>query len=384
MNKSLADISVGQVHEAQQGALMHLQLFVLGEVHRLLGEVNTAVLDALRRFPGDQPLPPAGETIVRQAANNAWDTFISQYTQLIAVAMREAASIPFGTWAVYHAAYILPYANEVQEAIRPFQEQTATNDVLFKPQLQALIDAAYRRTYHDGLNLSRRIWQLDTYGRSGLNNAIVLAIANANSAWQLAQSVEQFLGPGQDCPRWTYDRLSELTKADIAAGNTLGLYSGDECRGQGVSYNALRLARTEIQAIHHMATDMIFKTMPWIEQEQVNLSPEHAEIDECDDAASGGETNNGVYPKGTITLPIHSNCLCYKTAVLMDNQAFVNKLRGWMHGEAAWSEMDQYAASLPYGWRMDLRESKIGYSMAYWLWESPVNFAALFWAIAGG
>jgi hypothetical protein len=41
-------------------------------------------------------------------------------------------------------------------------------------------------------------------------------------------------------------------------------------------------------------------------------------------------------------LPLHPNCLCYKTAVLMDEKQFTSQLNGWLKGNE-WSEMDRYA-----------------------------------------
>ena len=93
-----------------------------------------------------------------------------------------------------------------------------------------------------------------------------------------------------------------------------------------------------------MATDRLFAAMPWVEQEQVVLSPSHPPIEcACPDVAGGGKKGDGVYPKGEIILPIHVQCLCFKEAVLMDDREFIGKLRGWMTGQAPWAEMDEYA-----------------------------------------
>ena len=209
-------------------------------------------------------------------------------------------------------------------------------------------------------------------------------MSDRKSAWQLARDIEQFLGAGADCPRWTKERLRYLTKADIASGNRLGLVSGDDCSGQGVSYNALRLARTEIQAILNDATTRNFKQMPWIEQEKINLSPAHAVQDKCDDVAGGGEDGNGEYPVGEITLPLHPHCLCYKTAVLEDQDAFVKRLGGWVRGGESWPEMDTYHNTLRGEMWTDLRDSSIGVTLAHWLWGDSADLGGLFWDIALG
>lgn len=381
----LADIPIELVDVARQAATIRLHLWVIAEIHEALAKVADAARDILLQKAEGEAIDAATGIQVQTAVDTAWQTFIETYSALLGFTMTEAASFAFGEMAVFHETWVRPVVNEEVQEARFFQEQLNA-DVLFQPQLQAIVSAAYRRTYTDGLTLSNRIWQLDRYGREGLNLAINQAIARGDGAWELAQAVEQFLRPGRNCPRWARERLSSLTKADIAGGDRTGLYSGDDCNGQGVSYNALRLARTEIQAIMHMATVEAFRTMPWIEKEQIHLSPEHVVLDECDDIVNGGEDSKGIYPIGDIYLPVHPHCLCGRTAVLMDSKLFVDQLRGWMRGSYDWAEMDAYALYL--GGRgnlgMDLRDSRIGLSMAYWLWGDAVQLGGLFWNMALG
>jgi len=110
-----------------------------------------------------------------------------------------------------------------------------------------------------------------------------------------------------------------------------------------VAYNALRLARNEYQIIHGMATDDVMQALPFVEQEQISLSPSHPERDRCDEVVTGGEGGRGIYPKGTIQLPIHVQCLCIKTAVLIKPAEFTDRLRAWRNGSQAWPAMDSYA-----------------------------------------
>lgn len=405
----LADVPVDQVDVAQQTAVIRLQLFVLGEVHRLINEVQEAGGSVLRR-QANTAVSGAAATLALQAYLKAWDKFIDEYTQLIAISIEIAASIPFGTWAVWHDTLVLPHANtpddgltidpfanqpQSVQTVKPFPIFTASNnrkrgheftealnpDVVFEPQLLAIIEAVYERTYGDGFKLSDRIWRLDKQTREAIATSINLAIQQKSSAWELAKQMEQYLGAGQGCPRWTRDRLG-LTKKDIAQGDMTGFVSGDECNGQGVAYNALRLARTEIAYAFNAATDKNFAAMPWIHQEQINLSPAHADTDICDTVVSGGEGAKGIYPKGAITLPLHPQCLCFKTAVLMDTAVFTNKLRGWMTGAGSWPEMDSYATTIGGNVGVSLLTTGIGVSLAWWLWGDSISLGDLFWNMA--
>jgi hypothetical protein len=383
--QSLDDISAADAHVAQQVALVRLQLFVVGEVHRLLLDVVDDGLRRLRRATADEVFEGGLALNARSDLLTAWDRFFNTYTELIGHGLREGASIPFGTVAIYHRDWILPNLEERRRDTRQiFAEQLRpTEDAVFTPQLQEILDAAEHRVYGDRLRLSERIWRLDQLSRREIDRIIAEALAEGSSAWDTAQRLEQYLGPGRQCPRWTEDRLYGLTKGDIAGGDKTGLLTGAECDGAGVAYNALRLARTEIQAAHHMATDLVFKRMPWIEKEQIHLSPDHAHVDICDDVVSGGDKGDGVYEKGEISLPLHPHCLCWKSSVLIEPGAFVDRLKGWMQGTSSWAAMDQYQQMLGGGLDLDLSENPIAVSMSSWLWETPVNLTAVLWRVIG-
>lgn len=391
--KTLNDIPLEQVHLAQQAALVRLQLFITGEVHRLLLGVMDTSTNLLQKGSQTDPLSPVLVRQVRQNILNAWANFIQEYTRLVGTGMYVAAAFPFGGLAVQHHHLVVPVAGEFYESRRPLagrwrplteKETPRAPDGVFRPQLEQVIQGAYKRVYDDGLNLSGRIWRLDAQTRKGIDRVIYNALAKGLSAWETAEQLETYLGAGRNCPRWTHERLAGLTKKDIASGNKTGLITGSECDGQGVSYNALRLARTEIQAAHHLANDLVFQKMPWVTEEQINLSPAHAEEDECDEVVEGGREGKGIYPKGEIKLPLHPHCMCYKTAVLMDNDEFIDKLRGWMSNKGEWVEMDTYADMVGGSVFVDLAQNGVAMLMDYWLWEAGEAVGALFWQIADG
>ncbi|MCX6786842.1 MAG: hypothetical protein NTU85_03475 [Candidatus Kaiserbacteria bacterium] len=262
------------------------------------------------------------------------------------------------------------------EAASPVQVQ-------FEPQLQGILDAARERVYGDGFKLSQRIWRLDQESLNGIRQVVYEGIANGESAWAIARKLEQFLGAGAGCPRWARSRLYGLTKKDIASGDRMGLYSGEECKEQGVSYNALRLARNEVQISHHMATRAVQDKIPWIEQLQIYLSPAHPEVDKCDDAANGGPNGDGVYPKAEAPiLPLHPQCLCGSKGILLGPEEFADKLRGWVRGEEQWPQMDQYAGWLGVG-RQGIASVSLGQTLAgallTWLWggQDAMDAAAM-------
>jgi hypothetical protein len=379
--KTLADVPVSKVWQGQQAAQMRLQLYAIGRTHAILGDfAKTAKSAVVGAANGDGKLDGLGLYRAQREIEEAWGRTFAEWKQTLNALRRESASIPFGTLAVLHADYFHGHADIAESRRSSLREAGDDPTFVFKPQLQNVMDAADNRIYKDGLKLSGRIWNLDRESLAGLQRELYVGVANGDSAWNIAQRLETYLGAGQDCPRWTSTRLYSLTKKDIASGDRTGLYSGDECAGQGVSYNALRLARTELQAVHALATDEVMAHSPWVEQEQIYLSPAHPQDDVCDEVVNGGEKGDGVYPVGEISLPLHPNCLCGKAAVLMDRDQFVEQLRGWMKGEASWQGMDDYATWIGAD-RFSLAEINlaVGAALAYvvWLWggESALNSA---------
>jgi hypothetical protein len=335
---SIWDVSTARLDEALQAALMRLQIYVLGQVHAIFFEVATVgravAIEAATEYG---TLDGLGLNRVQQALEGAWRTAMTSYEQVLAGGRRQAVEMAFGLLAVMHERY-------VGQGMARLEEQVGMGAVpFFEEQLEALLQAANERLYGDGLRLSQRVWRLDQEGLAGIQETVYAAVARGDSAINLARELEAFLGAGAECPRWTRTRLYGLTKQEIADGNRSGLYSGDECAGQGVAYKALRLARTEIQYIHHAADDLVRAQMPWVEGERVRLSPSHPEIGcVCEDVVAGGEEGNGTYPKGEIVLPLHPHCLCWKEALLMDEDEFVERLRRWTNGDP-WTGMDDYA-----------------------------------------
>jgi hypothetical protein len=391
--RSLADIRPGQAYAAGYAALLRMHLYLIGETHQRLLDFGAQARGILLGAAGeDGTLDGMGLFQAIQELEAAWRETFDDWERLFQALRWEAGGLAFGVLAVLHRAYI-EEAGEGQPQGLPLQEavEADIDGGVFKPQHQGLMNAAEQHIYSDGLNLSQRVWQLDNESLEGIKRILYNGVANGDSAWNMAKELEQYLGAGQDCPRWTRTRLYGLTKKEIAAGNRTGLYSREACAGQGVAYKALRMARNEIQIMHGMTTDALLAMQPWVEQEKISLSPSHPPIGcECEDVVKGGEDGDGVYPKGTITIPIHPQCLCLKTGVLMPEEQFGRLLGGWVRGEP-WAAMDEYAGMLGVS-PLDVFAVSLAVGMANglisWLWGSEEDVAeqvqdALQWALPG-
>lgn len=380
--KTLTDVPSDMALEAQQAGLMRLHLYFVGQTHKRLNDLAGRFRTIIMQHAGDDgKLDNIGYLFTQRDMLTAWQKFYQGWSELFEAARWQAGSLAFGGLAVMQRRQ----SEVLQAADRQMSEANARRlaqmledgtepelDAVYRPQLQVILDAANRRLYGDGMTLSQRIWKWDQQSWNDIRAVLAQGIAESDSAWNIAKQLETSLGAGAECPRWTSTRLGKLTKSDIAAGNRTGLYSGEACAGQGVAYNALRLARNELQIAHHMATDTLFGRMPWVEKEAINLSPSHPAINcACEDVVVSGENGTNVYKKGEISLPIHVQCLCYKTAVLMDDAEFVRRTRGWLNGTQPWGAMDDFSSWLGIppmdAFSVSLAVG-IANNLAVWLW----------------
>ncbi len=376
----VTDLKQKGVESAMQVALVRLLLFVTGELHRGLNDVVEMGRRALASATPVADVGDAGKEtplaadglsayLAQEVTLNAWGEFFEEYQVILEAARREAAWLAFGGLAVRQewlkdqvGSYSLTEAATPRDGGSWSEQRSAVQESLFEPQLQAILDAGETRVI-EGMQLSDRIWRVDQEAQERIKQVYLNALSQGQSAWDLAKELEQYLGAGQDCPRWTSTRLFGRTKGEIAAGDQTGLKRGDDCAEQGVAWNALRLARNEIQVAHQMANDAIWAKIPWIEKEKIHLSDAHPPIGcECESIA-GKE-----YPKGEIILPIHIQCMCYKTAVLMKADDFTSQLGTWMRQGQGWPAMDEYQEMIGGDVSVSLLDMAGAVLLGVWLW----------------
>lgn len=184
--------------------------------------------------------------------------------------------------------------------------------------------------YNDGFKLSDRVWRIQEYTQKGILDISIQGIMSGISAVELAKQVEGFLL--KRGPAWTTGIKRSVT-------------------GRGtVAYNALRLARTEINQGYHWAQKEMAKENPFLIGQKWNLSNSHPtdwppsaaymgypEI--CDYYAKHDHhgLGEGVFPPGEAP-PDHPNGLCYLTDVWKPVEEILDLLGDpdpdWMGGES--------------------------------------------------
>jgi hypothetical protein len=321
----LSEMNVRNLPKLQQRALLRLHLLFTAETHRLYAGFGDEAAAFIQRS-ADRDGNVDGAALVGGLATVAeqWRKCQQQWRTLLAKAREEAAALPFGALIVAHNHYFRPFAQVVTEALSPTDAATLTRH--WQALRQRVLDKAAARIYSDGFHLSGRVWRLEADGLVEIQRILSSALATQTSAAELARLLTASLGAGEDCPRWAYGRLYGMTAKERAT-NSAGLRNGTPCEAKGLAYNALRLARNEMQIAHHLVNDELFRVSPWITGEQVRLSATHPKPDICDDVANGGP-----YEPGEVTLPLHVQCLCWKEAVTMGTEEFRGRVRGWLDG----------------------------------------------------
>lgn len=180
---------------------------------------------------------------------------------------------------------------------------------IFNPNRLAEYERAHTWVDPRGYRLSDRIWRVDQRTRDKLDGLMIDAIAEGRSARDIARRVEQYLTPGREKIR------------------TNRPYGSD------ASYDAMRLARTEIARAANNAAYISSYMNPYVEQMDVIRSangsrkcpicPQHATI------SFGGERLRPPYSIHAMNnAPYHPHCMCRAQAVPADDVGTVeNRLR---------------------------------------------------------
>ena len=181
------------------------------------------------------------------------------------------------------------------------------------PQRGVYYDANHRFVHPDGYRLSDRIWRVDARTRNRINELLQYEILNGTSAVDIAQQLGGYLQE---------ERAGVVT---------------DKPYGRWGSYDARRLARTEITAAHGRATIHQAVSNPFIDTVRWALSAGRDDWDcNCEENATAqmgyGE---GVYPPEDVpSYPDHPHCMCTLIPQTTSRPSgVVEDLRSWLADE---------------------------------------------------
>lgn len=174
---------------------------------------------------------------------------------------------------------------------------------VFTPNPLAQYDPPHTWVDPAGYTLSDRIWRTAGDTRRRLDLFLEQRIRAGQGALAMSRDLEAFLLPGRRLVR---------TKAPY---------------GTDASYDAMRLARTEITRAAARAAEVSAAMNPFVQGIRLVLSGSHPEVDICDEAAAAGP-----WPKDKIPpeyqIPLHPHCLCsYRYVMANRPGAILEELR---------------------------------------------------------
>ena len=209
---------------------------------------NRALVQAWRKFGAQNQRPPdelrdllerannrivAGLLSASDSEGNLRPEQMDRVRRLLEEAMSEFRS-DYQMWL-----YGLIYAtagdalNAQNEAMGQYIEMPpVTIGAAVPPTVAIDVTEAIKRRVMGGLKLSDRIWRLDWGTRSLLERDIINSISEGMRASALARRVTKYLLPGRELPKGVPSSAYSLQPRDV-------------------SYNAWRLARTEINHTWH-------------------------------------------------------------------------------------------------------------------------------------
>lgn len=215
--------------------------------------------------------------------------------------------------ATGYSKYIV--LNAVEKAGIKKIEKPVIQQMFFRTNERA-VEAIWSRT-QNGLYLSDTIWNKCTNYRKHMTTIIQSAVAEGQDCTKTARALEKYVLKGKRTLAEEYPGMMARMGSRIPSD---------------ISYEALRLARTEMTAAYGEAIVSAGMVSPSCNGIKFILSSSHPKPDICDDITGLDKygLGIGVYPIDEApNYPFHPNCLCITTTVNEQPEQFVERLKRW-------------------------------------------------------
>lgn len=196
----------------------------------------------------------------------------------------------------------------------------------------------------NGLNLAQIVWNYCQQTKSefemAMSNTIADGIKQGSSAEEIGKSIRRYLND----PDMMYRRYHTIKvqkngkKKDIVTWRRRRIIDGKvrfveeplEKVGMGIyrssRKNALRVARTEINAAYHKARNERWQNEPFVIGQYIHVSPQHNIDDICNDL-------EGRYPKDYVWISWHPQCICTSDPITIQGEEKKEFYKRLMAGE---------------------------------------------------
>ena len=185
-----------------------------------------------------------------------------------------------------------------------------------------------------GMNLSERVWKYTEQYKEQIEIGLDVGLGEGRSAQQLSRDLRQNLQDPNRLFRRVRDKRGnlQLSKAAKAFHPGTGVYRS--------SYkNAMRLTRSEVNMAYREADHLRWQQLDFIVGFEVQRS-NHEPKCKCKLC----ERLVGRYPKWFKYKGFHSQCMCYATPILMDEEDFDNQELSDLKSALKGTEYKKYSA----------------------------------------
>lgn len=256
------------------------------EIHAVLEMAERSIVNALASIGPDGPISSgirkAQLNLALQSVRKILRGTFGSVTDIIRSKQAEAAvaAVDAGLFDDRGVMKLLfPHSVDRQNYADSLRETAQRN-----------IQATVTRVIKTEQPLSARVWRTNALSNGLVSKAVNNALARGESAENLAKEIRHLVRP--DAPG-------------------------------GISYAAMRLARTEINNAFHAQSIDDARKKPWVHQMRWNLSKVHKDDpgDKCEEYAL-----QGLFDIDRVPNKPHPHCRCFVTAELPDYQQFEDNL----------------------------------------------------------
>lgn len=191
------------------------------------------------------------------------------------------------------------------------------------------VEAMWSRSRY-GLTLNDHIWNKNENYRKHINKILISGVATGEDCVTVARSLEKYIKNGKSTFAKEYPNMMARMGGRIP---------------EDISYEALRLARTEMTSAFGMATMKSAAMNPTNEGVRFILSGSHPEYDICDiycDADDYGLGPGGYPLNEAPDYPFHPNCLCIMMQIVADVDDTIERMKKWRDDPESDPEMENW------------------------------------------
>lgn len=220
-----------------------------------------------------------------------------------------------------------------------------------------------------GLNFAQSVWNYcaQTKGEfeMAMSNVIADGLKQGTSAEEMGKALRQYLNnPDMMYRRYhTVKVLKNGQKKDVVTWRRRRIIDGKvrfveeplENVGTGVyrsaRKNALRVARTEINAAYHKARNNRWQNEPFVIGQYIHVSPQHPQEDICDEL-------EGRYPKDFDWESWHPQCMCASYPIMIEGEEKKQFYERLMAGEDMTNYVSPFAVKdVPDAYKQYIRDN---------------------------